>query len=78
MARAYAACLGCIALLICIFRGLLIGDLPDEILGRAIGMLVVFTSLGFGLGWAAETVIRQSVEVNFRRAMQKLQEKQTQ
>lgn len=75
MARAYSASLGCIALIICVVRGLFAGFTADEILGQAIRALVMFAAIGFALAWIADVIIRQSVEGNFRQAVQKLQEK---
>ena len=77
MARSYAACLGLLALVICIIRGIVMGNAPDATLMRALGMLLAFTPRGFFLGWIAEGLVRQSVEANFRRAVKKAEEKQS-
>ena len=75
MARSYAACLGLIAFVICIIRGLIISNSPDGTLSHALVMLLVFAPVGYFLGWIADGLIRQSVEANFRRALKKAQER---
>jgi cytochrome bd-type quinol oxidase subunit 1 len=77
MARSYGVCLGLIAFVICIARGLLMSDSSDAIVIRSIGMMLAFAPLGFILGWITEELVRQSVEKNFRRAVEKAEEKQT-
>ncbi len=77
MARSYAACLGLIAFVICIIRGLLFGTETNGTLRVAIGMLLAFAPLGYFLGWITDGLIRQSVEANFRRAVKKAQERES-
>lgn len=77
MAHSYAVCLGLIAFVICIIRGLLTSESPDAVLVRAVTMMLAFAPLGFILGWITEALVRQSVEANFRRAVENAEEKQT-
>ncbi len=77
MAHSYGASLGCIAFVICIIRGICLSHSADETLLRAVGLMLAFAPLGYILGSITEGIVRQSVEMNFRRAVQKEEEKQT-
>lgn len=77
MAHSYAVCLGLIAFVTCIIRGLMTGEASEAVLLRAVTMMLAFAPLGFVLGWVTETLVRQSVEANFRRAVEKAEEKQS-
>jgi hypothetical protein len=74
MARSYAACLGNLAFILCLTRGLLLGETAPDILRDAIGLLALFAAIGWGLGAMAERLIRHSIEYNFRKVYANSQE----
>lgn len=76
MAHSYAVCLGLIAFVICIIRGIVLRESTDAVLIRSVCMMLAFAPLGFVLGWITEALVRQSVEANFRHAVKNAQEKQ--
>jgi hypothetical protein len=69
MARAYSGVLGSIALCLVIVRGLITGQLPDEILTLGLVVFLVFGAIGFWIGFLAEKTISESVENRFRDEM---------
>ncbi len=71
MARAFGICLGCLALVISIVRGILMQESPVNTLIHALWMMLAFTVMGFVLGMVTEFLIRQTVEANFRQALKK-------
>lgn len=72
MARAYSGILGVIALSLVIMRGLVLGMLPNEILGQALVVLGLFAFMGYAIGFAAEKTVSESVENRFRSEMASL------
>ncbi|XZE37050.1 hypothetical protein SH501x_002646 [Pirellulaceae bacterium SH501] len=75
MGRAYAACLGCLALASCIGYGLMTSAPTEEILVRAICMLFAFAAIGWVVGNTAETVVRQSMEWNYRATIERMRQR---
>jgi hypothetical protein len=75
MGRAYAACLGCLALASCIGYGLLMSASPEDILVRGICMLFAFAAIGWVVGHTAETIVRQSMEWNYRSTIERLRQR---
>ena len=73
MARAYAGVLGAIAMSLCIVRGLTLGMLPHEILSQCPVVFVCFALVGYGIGFAGDKTVRDSVEKRFRSEMAALQ-----
>ncbi len=71
MARAYAARLGCIAFVFGLMRSILDGGQVDQAIASSLGFLLVFTALGFVIGSTVEGLIRQSVEANYRKSVEK-------
>ncbi len=71
MARAYAARLGCIAMVFGLLEHF-IGNLHvSHAAMHAVILLFVFSVLGYVIGSVAEELVRQSVEANFRRSVEK-------
>ncbi|AMV34279.1 hypothetical protein VN12_19295 [Pirellula sp. SH-Sr6A] len=75
MGRSYAACLGCLALASCIGYGLLMSAPAEDILVRGISMLFVFAVIGWVVGKTAETIVRQSIEWNYRATIERLRQR---
>jgi hypothetical protein len=75
LGRSFAACFGCIALSISILMGLINGDVPESILTQALTATAAFTVVGWVLGNVADSIVRQSVETNYRVRFEKLREK---
>ncbi len=74
MGRAYAASLGCLALASCIMHGCAVSDLPEDILVRSISMLFIFAVIGWVVGQAAEWIVRQSLEMNYRARVERMRQ----
>lgn len=74
VARGYAACLGSIAFLVCLMRGLIALQSPLDILPSAIALAAVFTMIGWVIGALADHLIRQSLETKFRQSVQQYQD----
>ena len=72
LGRLFAACLGCIALSTTIILGLIGGEVPDSVLTHSLAFTVVFATIGLGIGKVADSVVRQSVEMNYRNKFEKL------
>lgn len=72
MARAYSGVLGCIAMILVIVRGLVLGLLPDDILTQALVVFFAFVAIGFCIGSIAEKTVYESVENRFRSEMARL------
>jgi hypothetical protein len=70
MARAYAARLGCIAFVFGLAKNLLDGNRAEPTLLNAVGLLVIFSVLGWVVGGIAEDLVRQSVESNYRNSIE--------
>lgn len=77
MGRTYAVSLGCLALVSCIVHGWLCANLPEDILVRGIAMLFVFAGIGWVIGQAAEQIVRQSLEMNYRTRIEQLRQTQS-
>jgi hypothetical protein len=75
LGRLFAACFGCIALSATIVLGLLCNDIADSILTRALKASIAFTVVGWVIGQIADTVVRKSVEMNYRERFEKLRER---
>jgi len=71
MARAYAARLGCIAMVFGLTQHFFGSPHLSQTIIHSIILLVVFSGLGYGIGNMTEELIRQSVEFNFRRKIEK-------
>ncbi len=74
MARGYAACLGAIALLISSLRAILDAQPSYETLSSALTLTFAFTVFGYVVGTITDSLIRQSVEANFRQTVQRFQD----
>lgn len=74
VARGYAACLGAIALLVCLLRGLIHLQSPLDVLPSALGLAATFTVIGWFIGAVADHLIRQSLETKFRQSVQQYQD----
>ncbi len=74
LGRLFAACLGSIALSTTIILGLVSGETPESILIHCLSASVVFATIGLGIGQVADSVVRQSVEMNYRNKFEKLRE----
>jgi hypothetical protein len=72
MARAYSGVLGAVAMCFAILRGLVVGNLADEILVQALVVFAAFSALGFCIGWIADQTVCDSVENRFRSEMARL------
>lgn len=75
MARAYAGVLGAIAMSLWIIRGIALGMLPHEILSQCPQVFVCFAVVGYGIGFAGDKTVSDSVEKRFRSEMAALQTK---
>ncbi len=70
MAHAYAARLGCIAMIFGLTRTILQdGGIISGVVGGLL-LLIIFAVVGFVIGSLAENMIRQSLEVNFRKRVE--------
>jgi response regulator of citrate/malate metabolism len=78
VARGYAACLGSIALVVYLLRGLIDSRSPMDVLPTALAMTLAFTAVGWIVGAIADYVIRHSLESKFRQTVQQYQERQKQ
>ena len=74
LGRLFAACFGCIALSTTILLGLMGSETPESILTHSLMATVVFATIGLGIGQVADSVVRQSVEMNYRNKFEKLRE----
>jgi hypothetical protein len=74
LARSFAACLGSIAMMFNIIGGVMIGDGVESTLIRSMLSLFVFATLGWIVGQTADLMVRQSLEANFRRKVEKIRE----
>ena len=74
LGRLFASCLGCIALSATIILGLLSGETPESTLTQSLISTVVYATIGLGIGKVADSVVRQSVEINYRNKFEKLRE----
>ena len=74
LGRLFAACLGSIALSATIILGLMSGETPESILVQSLIATVVYATIGLGIGQVADSVVRQSVEINYRNKFEKLRE----
>jgi len=75
LGRLFAASFGCIALSTTILLGLLSENMPESILAHSLATTVVFAIVGLGIGQVADSVVRQSVEMNYRNKFEKLRER---
>jgi len=76
LGRSFAACLGCIALSTTIVLGLVSGRSAESILTQSLTAMALFVPIGWVLGQVADSVVRQSVEVNYRMGFEKLRQTQ--
>ena len=74
LGRLFAASLGSIALSTTIILGLMNADATESILTHSLISTVVFATVGLGIGQIADSVVRQSVEMNYRNKFEKLRE----
>ncbi len=72
LGRLFSACLGCIALSTTILLGLTSNETPESILIQSLMATVAFATIGLGIGQVADSVVRQSVEMNYRNKFEKL------
>jgi hypothetical protein len=72
MARAFSGVLGAMAVVYVILRGLLLGTLPDQILGTCLFAFALFASLGYVIGKIADQTVCDSVENRFRSEIKRL------
>jgi hypothetical protein len=70
MARAYAARLGCIAMIFEMIKQCLNGGELSSGVWNGLSLLVIFAMIGFAIGATTESVIRQSLEANFRKKVE--------
>ncbi len=49
--------------------------MPESILTHSLATTVVFAIVGLGIGQVADSVVRQSVEMNYRAKFEKLRER---
>jgi hypothetical protein len=70
MARAYAARLGCIAMIFGLLKHFMSGSDLASGVWNGLSLLVIFAIVGFFIGATAESVIRQSLEANFRKKVE--------
>jgi len=61
VAHSYAGILGPLAFLVSLARGMVHGGPADTVVWTAWSQLLVFTAIGYVLGWIAETVVDESV-----------------
>ena len=73
MARAYSGVLSAMAIIFVILRGLLLGMLPDEILGMCLVVFAIFAAVGYVIGSIADRTVCESVENRFRSEIARLQ-----
>ncbi|MGN6133141.1 MAG: hypothetical protein ACTHOU_01530 [Aureliella sp.] len=73
MARAYSGVLSAMAVVFVILRGLLLGMLPDEILGMCLVVFAIFAAVGYVIGSIADRTVCESVENRFRSEIARLQ-----
>ena len=73
MARAYSGVLSAMAIIFVIVRGLMLGMLPDEILGLCLMVFAIFAAVGYVIGWIADRTVSESVENRFRGEIARLQ-----
>jgi hypothetical protein len=71
MARAYAARLGCIAMVFGLLGHFGGNSHTSQTVIHAVVLLLIFSILGYVIGSVADELIRQSVEANFRRSVEK-------
>jgi hypothetical protein len=70
MAHAYAARLGCIALIFGLAKTILDDGSFASGVATGLTLLFIFAVAGFLIGGLTESLIRQSLEVNFRRRVE--------
>lgn len=70
MARAYAGRLGCIAMITAFLQSILAGNPMSVGILNALTLLMIFAPLGLAIGALTESVIRQSLEANFRQRIE--------
>lgn len=75
LGHSFSACFGCIALSTTILLGLLSGETTESILTRCLILTATFAAMGWLFGQIANSVIRQSVEMNDRGKFEKIREK---
>jgi hypothetical protein len=75
LGRLFAASFGCIALSTSILLGLLSEEIPESILTHSLASTAVFAIVGLGIGQVADSVVRQSVEMNYRAKFEKLRDR---
>lgn len=73
MARAYSGVLSAMAVTFVILRGLLLGMLPDEILGMCLVVFAIFAAVGYVIGSIADRTVCESVENRFRSEIARVQ-----
>ncbi|MGN6546620.1 MAG: hypothetical protein ACTHK7_16310, partial [Aureliella sp.] len=61
------------AVVFVILRGLLLGMLPDEILGMCLVVFAIFAAVGYVIGSIADRTVCESVENRFRSEIARLQ-----
>ncbi len=54
--------------------GLLSGETAESILAYSLSRTAIFAAIGLGVGHVADSVVRQSVEMNYRNKFEKLRE----
>ena len=74
LGRLFAGSLGSIALTTTIILGLVSGSTPESILTQCLPVIVVFATIGLAIGQIADSMVRQSVEMNYRNKFEKLRE----
>ena len=74
LGRLFAGSLGSIALSTTIILGLMNGTPAESILTQCLPFTVVFATIGLATGQIADSMVRQSVEMNYRNKFEKLRE----
>jgi hypothetical protein len=70
MAGAFAASLGAIAMVTVILRGALAGEAAVDCIFASVGALLAFAAFGWCLGAAMDYLIRQDLEIRYRRRVE--------
>jgi hypothetical protein len=70
MSGAFAASLGAIAMVTVILRGALAGEAAVDCIFESIGALLLFSASGWCLGAAMDYLIRQDLELRYRRRVE--------
>lgn len=67
MSRRYAVSLGALAMSLVVLRGAISGELAAAVAGEAIVAMVIFAAIGGVAGWIADYLVRDSLQILFRK-----------